>query len=91
VNALGERQTLITCHDIYRRPGSSDRDRQGNYRLSFNAAIDPADEKLIRQAATCSMPTGNSRFMAQIEAVIKRKIGYESRGRPRRSADLKCR
>jgi uncharacterized protein (DUF1684 family) len=52
-------------------------EQQGNYLLSFNAAIDPADEKLIRQAATCSMPTGNSRFMAQIEAAIKRKIGYE--------------
>jgi hypothetical protein len=58
VNARGERHALITHHDIYRRAGSSDREQQGNYRLLFNGAIDPADAKLIRQTAICSMPTG---------------------------------
>jgi hypothetical protein len=66
VNAPGQRQALITCHDIYRRPGSSDRERQGNYRLLLNAAIDPADEKLISQAAICSMQ--------QVIAVSRHKL-----------------
>lgn len=74
----------MTTHKAHERPGLNDPERQEACAALFEYAIDPDDANLIRAAALCSMPTGDSRFKAQIEQALQRRLGYVHRGRPGR-------
>ena len=84
-NAFGEKDELITQHEVYQRLGNCEASRREGYTKLFDTAIDPDDARRIRSTASFSMPLGDSRFKQQIETALKRKVGYEHRGRPRKS------
>ena len=89
-NALGEADPLIKTHEIYQRLGTTNELRCQAYTALFETVIDPDDVKLVRNAARCSMPTGDSRFKEQIEKALNRKVGYACRGRPGRRNHALC-
>ena len=82
-NAMGQPDPLIKTHDVYKRLGATDTLRWQAYTALFDNVIAPDEVSLIRNAVMCSMPTGDSRFKAQIEKALNRKVGYACRGRPR--------
>ena len=84
-NAFGEKDELITQHEVYQRLGSCEASRYEGYATLFDTAIDPDDVRRIQSTASCSMPLGDSRFTQEIQRALKRKVGYEHRGRPRNS------
>ena len=89
-NALGESNSLLQHHEIYHRLGVDNHQRQQAYAGLFDHLIESEDIKLIRNAARCSMPTGDNRFKKQIEKTLNRKVGYAHRGRPgKKTRDIK--
>ena len=46
------------------------------------ASLDPEQTADIRAAWQTGTPLGNERFREQIEAALKKKVGYMRRGRP---------
>ena len=83
-NAQGQSCKLISPHSTYCRMGANNETRQQAYAELFKYALEHKEEKLIRNAARLSMPTGDNRFKRQIEQALNRKVGYAHRGRPRR-------
>ena len=84
-NALGAADKRITPHDLYEALGQTAESRQHAYRGLFTNALDKDIVQAIRVSAQFSMPMGNSRFKAEIEQALKRKLGYAQRGRPVKS------
>lgn len=82
-NAFGEPDQLVKTHEIYQRLGATDELRWQAYTALFDTVMDPGEVTLIRNAIACSMPTGDSCFIKQIEKALNRKVGYACRGRPR--------
>jgi len=89
-NALGHVNKWVTPHPIYQTLGLKDKDSQKTYLALFDDEIDNKDLNLIRNAATFSMPTGDSLFKRQIEATVNRKLGYMKRGRPAKVPTDEC-
>ena len=87
-NALGETNSLLQHHDTYHRLGLDNHQCQQAYAGLFEHLIEPGDIRLIRNAALCSMPTGDNRFKDQIERALNRKVGYAHRGRPGKRRDI---
>jgi putative transposase len=83
-NGAGYPDNRITEHDVYVRLGRWRSERAYRYRTLFSAALDQKAIHAIRTAASFSMPRGNNRFKAQIEAALGRQIGQAKRGWPRR-------
>ena len=81
-NTLGEEDSLLTAHRIYRRLGRSDNERQSAYRQLFRAHLPKADIEAIRQATNKAWALGNDRFRAKIEALGARRTSPLPRGRP---------
>jgi putative transposase len=82
-HGAGDADNRITEHDVYGRLGRSRSERAYRYRTLFNTALDQKAIHAMRTAASFSMPRGNNRFKAQIEAALGRHIGQAKRGRPR--------
>ena len=80
-NAVGAADKRITRHDLYDALGQTAESRQYTYRELFTNALDKDIVQAIRVSAQFSMPMGNSRFKAEIEQALKRKLGYAKRGR----------
>jgi putative transposase len=89
-NALGLPDRLVKKHETYRRLGITEATRRRVYSAFFDQVIDPAEAALIRNAVQCSMPTGDGRFITQLEKALNRTVGYECRGRPRGRRAIKC-
>jgi putative transposase len=87
-NALGQRDTLLTPHPLYRALGSDDTERQAAYRELFRAQLDRAAVDDIRLAVHQGQPVGNARFHAQIEQMTGIRREVKPRGRPRIRADV---
>ncbi len=81
-NANGESNKLIQPHALYNALGLDANERLEAYRGLFRHELDASVLGCIRNAAMCSMPTGDNRFREQIERVLNRKLGYAKRGRP---------
>lgn len=85
-NVQQERNDLITRHEIYNALGLDDEARAQAYRELFSTALNSNQVRLIRQSAAFSMPTGDDRFRAQVEAASGRKIARSVRGRQSKDA-----
>ena len=81
-NAFGEKDPIITPHDLYRSLGITGEERRSRYRELSVTRIAKEDIHNIRSAARFSMSIGDSRFRAQIERELGRSIGQVKRGRP---------
>lgn len=82
-NAQGIATTLITPHETYLAIHPNKDTLQYAYRSLFENQLEQVDIHTIRKASQFSMPLGSERFKQQIEATLKRSIGYSRRGRPR--------
>ena len=81
-NAYGEYNRLLSAHELYLQLDRDRALREANYRELFSIDVGKEQLHAIRTAANFSMPLGNDRFKAGIEATLKRKIGYAKRGKP---------
>jgi putative transposase len=81
-NAQGRFDTLLTHHELYRRLGRSDRERQANYRELFRAQLGRAEVEAIRDATNKAWALGNDRFRQRIENLSGRRSAPLPKGRP---------
>ena len=75
---------MISEHSSYKGLARSRKKQQENYRDLF---LEYLDEKVltdIRNCAQTGTPLGNNKFKSQIESKLKTKVGYNTRGRPRK-------
>ena len=82
-NALGQPDTRLSPHPIYRALGRNDEERQAAYRALFGAHLHRTAIDDIRLALTQSQPLGNQRFCAKIEQMTGIRREAKPRGRPR--------
>jgi putative transposase len=83
-NALGEDNRLLRPHSIYSALGTDDAARQAAYRRLFAIGIDAEHLKCVRACLQTGTPLGNDRFRDQIEQALDVRVGYSTRGRPKR-------
>lgn len=84
-NALGQPDPLITPHPEYLALGATPEARQSAYRALFERAIGDDAMNDIRSHVQQQKALGDSRFQAEIEAMLNRKVGIRPRGRPRKT------
>ena len=82
-NAEGKSNAELTPHQTYLSLGDTREIREENYRGLFLIQVEEKTHSEIRAAANSNMPLGDSKFKAQIELALFRKIGFQARGRPR--------
>ena len=82
-NALGQLDSLMTEHTLYRQLGPDRRSRQASYRALFAQALDPVTLAAIRQATHKGWALGDDRFAEMVEAKSGRRT------RPLRSGPKK--
>jgi len=83
-NVRGTYDPLISEHVSYEGLAKSRKKQQETYRDLF---LEHLDEKIladIRNCAQTGTPLGNNKFKSQIEAKLKTKVGYSTRGRPKK-------
>lgn len=86
-NALGERNPVLSAHAEYLALGDSAEARQAAYRQMFGETLDDPMLKQLRASLQTGTPFGDHRFRERIEQTLGRKIGFASRGRPRKPAE----
>jgi putative transposase len=65
-NAVGAHDKLVTPHTNYLSLGSSEKERQDNYRRLFKDEVDPATLKKFRRATNNCEPVGSSEFILNV-------------------------
>ncbi len=75
----------LNTHELYMRLGPDNTSRENAYSSLFSADLGKEQIQRIRSAIQFSMPTGDSRFVQQIEAALGRGLGQAYRGRPRKT------
>lgn len=88
-NALGVLDELVTPHTIYNDLGSSDNERQAAYRSMISACADTVDVNAIRHVTGQGAVLGDDRFLAQIEAVLGRRVSKFNHGGDRKSREFR--
>lgn len=83
-NALGEDNSVLHPHPLYLALGADDAARRAAYRALFAAEIGSDGLTTLRACLKTGTPFGNDRFRAQIEQALGVKVGYNSRGRPKK-------
>ena len=86
-NGLGQADSRLSPHALYRGLGRSDQERQAHYRALFRTELDRAAIDDIRLAINQNQPMGNERFLAKIEAMTGIRRQARPRGRPRRESE----
>jgi putative transposase len=84
-NALGQRDSLLEMHSVFRRLGPDEAKRHDVYRTLFHDALAPEDLKQIRLATKAGTVIGNDRFREQIEKVLECRIQPLGHGGDRKS------
>lgn len=88
-NAMGEKNLLITPHQIYKTLGSNDTERKLNYRALFDNLMPDIEIEEIRVATNKAWVLGSDRFKERVEKLSSRQTKPKSRGGDRRSKDFK--
>ena len=87
-NAQGESDVLLTNHELYRRLGRSDGERQARYRQLFRAQLSKADVEALRDATNKAWALGNERFRRRIEDLSGRRSAPLPKGRPAKAVQV---
>lgn len=87
-NGLGQPDTRLTPHELYRALGPNEQERQAAYRALFRAHLDRDAIDDIRLALNQNQPLGNERFYAKIEQMTGIRRETKPRGRPRVKSPL---
>ena len=82
-NAQGESNDLLKFHPLYKTLGSNSGKREAAYRELFRYELEPELVDEIRLATNSNYALGNSRFQAQVEAVLGRRATRGKPGRPK--------
>ncbi|WP_036302425.1 transposase [Methylotenera sp. L2L1] len=82
-NAQGELNNLISPHELYKRLGLDDTNRQSAYRELFRYQLEPKLVDEIRQATNGNYVLGNTDFVQQIERALDRRVSPGKAGRPK--------
>ena len=85
-NALGQPDPLITPHAAYLALAATSDARRAAYCALFDHAISDEAMADIRAHVQQQKALGDSRFQAEIEAMLDRKVVIRPRGRPRKTA-----
>ncbi len=85
VNGLGLSSALVTPHEVYRSLGSTEAMRCEAYRGLFEAHLGEERVTQIEAALMHNHVLGNERFKAEVERMLKRRLGRGGPGRPRRA------
>lgn len=83
-NALGEKDRLVTPHSVYMRLGKTKATRNEAYKNLFMEQLTSDVVSQIQKTTQTGTPLGSEKFKAQIEDLLGVKVGYASRGRPRK-------
>jgi putative transposase len=83
-NAMGQKDGLVSEHDLYRGLGRVAEQRQEAYRALFQDAVARELLTAIRDATNKGWALGNERFRVQVEAMTARRAAPLPRGRPRK-------
>jgi putative transposase len=83
-NAQGRLREVLTSHTLYDALGSSAAERQVRYQEMFRQQLESDLVNEIRQATNGNFALGSSRFQAQVEAALGRRVKRAKPGRPRR-------
>lgn len=86
-NVRGTYDHLISGHESYLGLARSRKKQQETYRDLFLEHLDEQTLKDIRNCAQTGTPLGNNKFRSQIEKKLRIKVGYNTRGRPRKLKD----
>jgi len=82
-NGLGQPDTRLSPHPLYRALGQDEPERLSAYRAIFRAHPDAAAIDDIRLALNQCQPLGHERFLAKIEHMTGIRRETKQRGRPR--------
>jgi len=81
-HANGTPDPLVGDHDLYRRLGRTDAERQAAYRTLFHTALDPEFVDALRTATNGGWALGSDAFRQQIADASKRRVAPLPKGRP---------
>ncbi len=84
INAEGKTSKLIKTHNIYRKLGANNEERQSTYRQLFQIAMGKCDLAALREATNKGWALGGERFRAEIERLSGRRSIARARGRPKK-------
>jgi len=84
VNGLGKKSDLCTMHKMYKLLGSSEQEKQENYRKLFATELDVDMITDLRYATQKGLVFGREDFKHQVACLVGRKIGNGRQGRPRK-------
>ena len=80
-NGLGKKSDLLSAHGLYQALGTTDKERQDNYRELFKYHVEGKLLDDIRQASNKGLALGNAHFIADVEAMTGKRLVEEKRGR----------
>ena len=83
-HALGEPNSCLTSHPLFRRLGASPEERRSAYQALFRQELEEEQLRTIRAAANAGWPVGGDSFKDQIEAALERTVRPPRRGRPQK-------
>jgi putative transposase len=81
-NGQGMKNALLDPHPLYRALGQTREARCRHYRDLFRVHLEPELIGEIRQATNGNYVLGDSRFSAEIEAMLRRRVTPGKAGRP---------
>lgn len=81
-HALGEKDSLVSDHALYRALGRSPDERQRAYRGLFRGKLDEEFVDALRTATNGGWALGGERFKRQIAKAIGRRVSPLPKGRP---------
>lgn len=88
-NALGQDNSLLSTHSVYKALGVDNASRQSNYFALFKNHIPKAELEEIRTATNKAWVLGNDLFKSRIEQLMDRQVQPKPRGGDRRSGSFK--
>ncbi len=84
VNAEGKISKLIKGHDVYKKLGLNEEERQSAYQQLFRVTISKSDLDDLREATNKGWVLGGDLFRAEIERLSGRRSIAKLRGRPKK-------
>lgn len=87
VNAQAERSELIERHPLYMALSGEESSRAESYRELFRHQLDPGLVDQIRTATNGNYALGDSRFTAEVESALGRRVTRGKPGRPRLASE----
>ncbi|MFI8481870.1 transposase [Pseudomonas sp. NPDC078700] len=87
-NAQGEYSALLRPHPLFRALSKDDKQRAAAYRELFRYQLDAGLVDEIRSATNSNYALGSSRFTAEVETALGRRVVAGKPGRPKRTNDL---